>query len=154
MATENYQSLRRTVNNLVKASINSLLSFERCNGSNGYFPAVASKEHTHKIYLVMRQITSNAVQAFVNGENFSRSNTSVEIRNGEAFFYLHGNMIAHRFDNSLFISTCGWRTNTTKERLNGILNAYNLPTISQVNFEWRIDGEDFTQQTKTFNNIQ
>lgn len=98
----------------------------------------------------MRKVTNEAVNAFINARPFKNSNTKVEIRNGETFLYLHNNMIAHKGNNQLFITTCGWESNTTKERLNGILDAFNLPRISQKNFVWFIGSEELNGK-KVFN---
>lgn len=105
----------------------------------------------------MRKVTEKAVAAFVAGQNFNSANTKVEVRDGESFLYLHGNMIAHLFNQTngkkgLFITTCGWETNTTKERLNGVLSSLDLPTISQRNFVWYI-GEKEMKGTKIFNHV-
>jgi len=107
----------------------------------------------------MRKITEQAVNAFKAGGNFKGSNTIVETRQDETFLYLHGNMIAHSYTvkekegevQKLFISTCGWESNTTKERLNGVLSAFNLPTIYQENWTWFFtDGDQFKRGTRVF----
>lgn len=102
----------------------------------------------------MRQITKDSVEAFKNSTAFKSSNTKVEVRNKEVFFYLFDNMIAHKGIEKdgtpfLFITTCGWQTTTTKERLNGILSTYNLPKIYQKNWVWYI-GNEVLNGTKTF----
>jgi hypothetical protein len=79
----------------------------------------------------MKAITFDMVQAIKDRKNFKKSNTSVEIFNGKAFVYLFGNNIAQISDTEIFISTCGWESKTTKERLNGILHAFGLGKISQ-----------------------
>lgn len=93
----------------------------------------------------MRQITQKAVQSFKNNTNFKLDNT--EVKNfypSETRFLLHDNMIAKRAQGGLYISSCGWQTTTTKERLNGILAAYNLPTIYQKRGKWFYsDGVEF-----------
>jgi hypothetical protein len=91
----------------------------------------------------MRKITKNAVNAFVNGKSFSSGNTSVQHREEMSFFYLHGNCIATLKNNELYISHCGWRSNTTKERLNGILSAFYIRTIYQKDFNWYLNGAIF-----------
>jgi len=87
----------------------------------------------------MRKITRDAVEAFVNGDNFKRDNTEVRTVNNELLMYLHNNLIAYRclgFD-SVFINDAGWQTKTTKERLNGILDAYHSDSlIYQKNYQW------------------
>jgi nuclear transport factor 2 (NTF2) superfamily protein len=87
----------------------------------------------------MRKITEEAVKAFFEGRNFKKSNTSVVKSEDEVLFKLHGNVIAIRNSNGLFISDGGWKSNTTKERLNGILDRYrNSIKIFQKNWEWFI----------------
>lgn len=88
----------------------------------------------------MRQITADAIRAFRNGNKFKRSNTEVEIFGGEypmRFLRLHGSVIAEMDSNGdLWIKDAGWRTATTKERLNG------FPTVNihQTDFEWFLNG--------------
>ncbi len=69
----------------------------------------------------MRKITREVARALLNGENITRNNTHV--RNGSMFLF--GNEIA-RFDGiNLTISDGGYElTTTTKERLNGLMEAY------------------------------
>jgi len=53
---------------------------------------------------------------------------------------LHGNTIAHVYPDisRIFVRDCGWRTATTKSRLNAILGALGGgDQISQVRGEWR-----------------
>ena len=87
----------------------------------------------------MRAITIKSVDAFVNARPFKSGNTRVEVRNGEVFFYLFDNMIAHKYEGGLYVTTCGWKSATTKERLNGILRAYNLGSIFQNDFVWYLN---------------
>jgi len=71
--------------------------------------------------------------------NFKRSNTEIEkLSDGSVNFYLHGNTIAtlNTTEKKLYVYHAGWKTNTTKERLNGILHFLDLWTIFQKNFEW------------------
>ena len=87
----------------------------------------------------MRTITQNSVNAFLNNETFKSSNTTVTIeKNGEIQLRLHGNLIARKnpVDNTIKISSCGWQTNTTKERLNGLPNV----SIRQIKGQWYLNG--------------
>ena len=71
----------------------------------------------------MRKITKESVNAFLNGDKFNKANMSVTFENGYTYLRLHGNPIAALESNgALSISTCGWSTPTTKERLNGLPN--------------------------------
>lgn len=85
----------------------------------------------------MRQITKQAVNAFYNWENFSLSNTFVDTHNGENRMFLHGNLIAKCNNWVLEISSAGWETTTTKERLNGILGAMWY-SVKQKKYTWYI----------------
>lgn len=80
----------------------------------------------------MRQITEIMTRAFFNGERKTLSNTTV--KNHE--MYLFDNKIAWIENNKLYFTMCGWNTQTTRERLNGL-----GVRISQRNFEPYFNGE-------------
>ena len=62
--------------------------------------------------------------AAVKGDtNWSKDNTSVIIEDGISKVYLHGNLIAEVDDESIKLYDGGWQSNTTKSRLNAILDA-------------------------------
>ncbi len=51
--------------------------------------------------------------------------------------YLHWHQIATLWDDwTLELDTCGRKTNVTKERMNWILEEFDLWYIFQKNFEW------------------
>jgi len=99
----------------------------------------------------MRKITKESSEAFVNFEQYKKSNTEVEIQkvgykyDEIARFYLHGNCIAEITRSTLpecsvlkstQIDLCGWHTPTTRERINGILDALHYDfRIAQRNHE-------------------
>ena len=103
----------------------------------------------------MRKITKESSEAFVNFQDYFKSNTRVSIikqfeqgrpENECAYFYLHGNLIARmtkqigsRYPEgleSIEIDLCGWHTPTTRERINGILEALGYDfRIAQRNHE-------------------
>jgi len=111
----------------------------------------------------MRKITKESSKAFVNFEQFKKSNTRVEVFNDTdkrvVNLYLHGNLIAEisqtgnvfqdrnhesglpmlgfSVDTSkVNIDLCGWHTLTTRERINGILDALGYDfRIAQRNHE-------------------
>ena len=108
----------------------------------------------------MRKITKESSEAFVNFEQFKKSNTEVKITSSPknllhlyrppypdeiAKFYLHGNCIAEVTRKTLpecfgskstEIDLCGWHTPTTRERINGILDALGYDfRIAQRNHE-------------------
>jgi hypothetical protein len=107
----------------------------------------------------MRSITNESTNAFINGRAFKKANMKVEISATEKgmpciiSLLLHDNEIATLHTNErikkLYISDAGWQTNTTKERLNGVLDAYNLPRLSQKKGVWYIGAEEFNG-CKTF----
>lgn len=100
----------------------------------------------------MRKITQQATNAFKNCQFFSQSNTLVSFEHGVWGMELHGNHIAsyNKEDWKLLLMDAGWQTNVTKERLNGILMAFGLPTIYQKNWQWYI-GEEKRTGEKIFN---
>ena len=86
----------------------------------------------------MRKITSEAVDRFLNRSEFKKSNMSVSIEEGITYLKLHNNKIAALLtDGRMWISNAGWRSNTTKERLNGLPNV----RIHQKNWEWFLNGK-------------
>jgi len=88
----------------------------------------------------MRQITLDAVYAFMNAEKFKRDNTEVEVFENVTVLKLFGNKIAWLFNDperTLTISNAGWDTKTTKERLNGIPGVH----ITQKNWQWHLNGQ-------------
>lgn len=91
-----------------------------------------------------RQITTDAINAFMNGVNFSRDNTMVRVESesmGLVHLYLHGNLIAKRYTETskviLMVSNAGWFSTTTKERLNGIPGV----SVNQRKGVWYLNGE-------------
>jgi hypothetical protein len=88
----------------------------------------------------MRKITAQAVDAFMDARPFKKDNMQVEVLPNVTIMYLHGNAIAYRFndpDRTLTITNCGWFSNTTKERLNGIPGV----SINQKKGQWYLNGE-------------
>ena len=95
----------------------------------------------------MRAITRDACKAFMEGKHFGRDNTQVIVgKDGWVALYLFGNLIAQRDCNhEIDITTNGWHTRTTKERLNGLPNVrvYNSGSVLYLNGnEW--DGNFIT----------
>lgn len=86
----------------------------------------------------MRKITSEAVEALMNGYDYKSGNTEVR----EKAMYLFGNKIAWKVKGILFISNCDYFTATTKERLNGLPNV----TIQQIKGEWYLNGKKWNGQ--------
>ena len=73
----------------------------------------------------MRKITREAYQAFINSNPFKKSNTEVQVsEDGTVTLLLFNNVIAKQVGGILSITTAGWPTNTTKERLNSFPNVH------------------------------
>jgi len=93
----------------------------------------------------MRQITKESINAFMNASKFSKQNMSVEVLPNVTTLNLHGNSIAYRYNDpnkTLSITNCGWFSNTTKERLNGLEGV----NIQQKNFVWYLNGNEWNGQ--------
>jgi hypothetical protein len=82
----------------------------------------------------MRKITKQTAEALRSFRSFKSGNMQVD----HGHVYLHGNEIAYlpiealQADGSasfLLINDCGWSTPTTRDRLNGLLQAFNLPGL-------------------------
>jgi len=90
----------------------------------------------------MRKITEQAVNAFMNAQEFKSSNTRIEVLTNVTIMYLHENAIAYRYNDpekTISITNAGWKTNTTKERLNDIpnVNIYQKKGVWYLNEkEW------------------
>ncbi len=84
-----------------------------------------------------RKITQESVQKFLDGVPFKKSNMEVSREGTIYYLKLHGNKIAAlESDGKMWISNAGWRSNTTKERLNGLPGV----SIRQKNWEWYLNG--------------
>ena len=71
----------------------------------------------------MRKVTKVSIAAFNNKETFKGGNMEVEVKDNVTVLKLHGNEIAFRYNDpeqTLSITNCGWQSNVTKERLNGL----------------------------------
>ena len=104
----------------------------------------------------MRKIEREMIQAIIDRRSFNKANTSVSLYKSatqmgcgldtgsasEMRVHLHGNHIAsYTEDGQLFVNHQGWKTVTTKSRLNSLINFAVDPTrngIHQKNFEWYI----------------
>ncbi len=91
----------------------------------------------------MRKVTQIISNAFMQGNEIKVGNTSVRKSDDKKsmIMYLHGNLIAIRSlkDNRIDITSAGWMTNVTKERLNGIPNV----SISQRKGIWYLNGKEW-----------
>ena len=89
----------------------------------------------------MRKIEQQMVAAIQANKNWSSGNTQVVTNCGVSTVYLHGNKIALVDNNSLTVFDGGWQSNTTKSRLNALINAFcNAFTdgVFQKDFVWYV----------------
>ena len=100
----------------------------------------------------MRKIEKQMNFALSNKANWAGSNTTVCYNDSTncSSVYLHGHQIA-TFDHNLKavkLSSCGYETNTTKSRLNAILEEVKYGCkVFQKNFDWFVSYND---QTRNF----
>lgn len=89
----------------------------------------------------MRKITEEAHRAFMRREPFKESNTEVRIVNGLPQMYLFNNKIAEmNSDGEICISTCGWMSRTTRERLDAFIDIRINKGNFIVNEKFKWDG--------------
>lgn len=121
----------------------------------------------------MRKITEDSIKAFLNESNFKRGNTEVKVSYIDnnmtthtsykpvtvmTDLLLHGNIIATatkefingKYETTITITSAGWKTVTTKERLNGLLHHLEAGSIQQRNFEWYLNNEYWNGDSITF----
>lgn len=80
----------------------------------------------------MRQITRDIVNAFQNSRSLRIDNSRTD---GESL-WLFNNKIAEIRRDGLWITNAGWKSKTTKERLNGLEEVH----IQQVRGNWFLNG--------------
>lgn len=96
----------------------------------------------------MRKITKESVNAFLNANKFNKSNMSVKVLPNVTILKYQGNAIAYKYNDpkqTISITNCGWESNTTKERLNGVisLSGLNVGKVYQKNWQWYLDGKQW-----------
>ena len=96
----------------------------------------------------MRKITRESINAFLLSQPFTKGNMHVYVSGDYAELLLHGNCIAYRTGNNITIRDAGWRTVTTKERLNGLLETLGLPRIYQKDFTWHLGDKIWQGKSK------
>jgi hypothetical protein len=97
-----------------------------------------------------RKITQESVRAFINRNEFKKSNMQVTKEGSIYYLKLHGNKIAAlEADGKMWVSNAGWATNTTKERLNGIPGVH----VYQKNWEWYLNGIQWSGAPQYVRNI-
>ena len=87
----------------------------------------------------MRKITKEAAHAFLRREKFKLGNTKVTVEGEVVKLWLHGNCIAQKTPLAYTITNCGWFTNTTKERLNGLSRV----SIVQKKGKWYLNEREW-----------
>jgi hypothetical protein len=90
----------------------------------------------------MRKIESQMLDAIHSNKCWKSANTEVFTNdNNASLVYLHGNHIATVTDNNVRIFDGGWQTNTTKSRLNVIINEFCdalTDGVFQKDYQWFI----------------
>ena len=101
----------------------------------------------------MRKIESDMNAAIRNRSDFRSSNTTVEnafntaTNQMEAIVKLHGNHIATVTNDTLILFDGGWQSNTTKSRLNALINEFTDGTkngVFQKNWSWFVTADGAT----------
>ena len=97
----------------------------------------------------MRKIEQAMNTAIANSTNWTSGNTTVHFNEEEniSVVRLHGNKIAEIGEDFLRVFDGGWQTNTTKSRLNAIINRFcNGVTdgVFQKNYEWFVRDNNVT----------
>ena len=95
----------------------------------------------------MRKIETQMNKAISNSTDWKSDNTEVlySPERDASYVYLHGNHIAAIGDTFLELYTCGYKTSTTKSRLNAILKVHgNDARIFQKDFNWFVVDNDQT----------
>ena len=87
----------------------------------------------------MNFTTRRAINAFMSDRKIKLQNTEVYIKGRKTIMALHGNEIAFKCHKTgeISITNCGWETNVTKERLNGIPGV----NIKQVRGIWHLNAK-------------
>ena len=95
----------------------------------------------------MRKIEQQMNRAIVNKNDWANSNTQVNYNSNTncSSIYLHGHLIC-TFDHNtqaVKLNSCGYQTNTTKSRLNAILDEVKYGAkVFQKNFNWFVKYND------------
>ena len=109
-------------------------------------PYIDQVIQTTPIMRKIEQQMNNAIATLEHGAKWNSSNTMVEVFNGVAFVFLHGNLIAEIGEGFIKLHDGGLQSNTTKSRLNAILAENGLPNerVFQKDFAWFVRLNDGT----------
>lgn len=99
----------------------------------------------------MRKIETQMCQAVHSSKNWQSANTSVSFNEEDnlSVVRLHGNKIAEVGDDFVTVFDGGWQSNTTKSRLNALINEFcNAVTdgVFQKNYQWFVKDSGFTKE--------
>lgn len=97
----------------------------------------------------MRKITKLASKAFWDNDYFKLDNTMVH--NG--IMTLHRTIIAKQANGVLTLDTDGYRTNTTKERMNGVLDSLGWKVFQKKGI-WYLYNSQTEESIEFVDNIQ
>ena len=87
----------------------------------------------------MRAVTNNITNAFIANRPASIGNTTVIVKDNTTELYLYGNLIAKKEKGVTKTTNCGYQTNVTKERLNGLPGV----RIQQIKDKWYLNGKEW-----------
>ena len=90
----------------------------------------------------MRKIETQMNSAIRSRRDWHSGNTRVEITEDQtAIVYLHGNKIAVVDEENVQLFDGGWQSNTTKSRLNAIIEEFLIPYqgVFQKNWNWFVN---------------
>jgi hypothetical protein len=87
----------------------------------------------------MRNLTIKAIQNFLDEKSFKESNTQVRVESNQVVLSLFDNDIAFKTKDGIKITNAGYKTVTTKERLNGIPSV----NVKQKNGIWYLNDKQW-----------
>lgn len=94
----------------------------------------------------MRAVEKKMINAIINQKNLSCDNTKVVSQKDNVEVYLFDNLICKINRDFVDITNCGYKTSTTKSRLNSILLTFVKDRfIYQKKQEWYIAGGEVSQ---------
>lgn len=123
--------------------VNQTYSFSNSNLDPAKCPSSIRPTHPKLKLKQMRKIESQMNQAINQEIDWKKDNTQVINIEGTSFVYLFDNLIAMIGDTWLELFDGGHQSNTTKSRLNAILQAHgNGEYVYQKNFNWFVSTKD------------
>ena len=86
-----------------------------------------------------------------NSKNWTSANTTVSFNEEDniSVVRLHGNKIAEVGDDFMTVFDGGWQSNTTKSRLNALINEFCdaiTDGVVQENYQWYVKDSGFTKK--------